>query len=77
MIIDVPRIALLVDTDWLKRYSADFLFSKKRLVFKSRGQKLSIPIKYQQPIESFNYKSKEYKVNTAEWKYDDKGVKRI
>src|SRR6266540_2091064 len=41
MVIDASRAALLVGTDWLKRYSADLLFSKKRLVFESRGQKLS------------------------------------
>ena len=46
MVIDVPRAALLVGTDWLRRYSADLLFSKKKLVFESRGQKLSIPIEY-------------------------------
>ena len=36
MVIDTPRAALLVGTDWLRRYSADLLFSKKRLIFKSR-----------------------------------------
>ena len=46
MVIDAPRAALLVGTDWLRRYSADLLFSKKRLVFKSRGQKLSMLIEY-------------------------------
>ncbi len=46
MVIDTPRVALLVGTDLLRRYSADLLFSKKRLVFESRGQKLSTPIKY-------------------------------
>ena len=37
IIIDASRVTLLVGTDWLKRYSADLLFSKKRLVFESRG----------------------------------------
>src|SRR6266542_2986700 len=77
MVIDAPRAALLVGTDWLRRYSADLLFSKKRLVFKSRGQKLSTPIEYNQPIGSPNYKPEEYEVNTAEWEYDSKGVRRI
>src|SRR6266496_6543007 len=71
MIIDAPRAALLVDTDWLRRYSADLLFSKKRLVFKSRGQKLSTLIEYSQPIGSSNHKSEEYEVNIAEWEYDN------
>jgi len=66
MIIDASRAALLVSTDWLRRYSADLLFNKKRLVFESRGQKLSIPIEYNQPIGSSNHKSEEYEVNTAE-----------
>src|SRR6266498_5667376 len=77
MVIDAFRAALLVDTDWLIRYLADFLFSKKRLVFESRGQKLSILIEYNQPIGSPNYKPEEYEVNTTEWKYDSKGVKRV
>ena len=46
MVIDVPKAALLVGIDWLRKYSADLLFSKKRLVFESRGQKLSILIEY-------------------------------
>ena len=46
MVIDASKAALLVGTNWLRRYSADLLFSKKRLVFKSRGQKLSTPIEY-------------------------------
>ena len=46
MIIDAPRAALLVGTDWLRRYSADLFFNKKRLIFESRGQKLSTPIEY-------------------------------
>ncbi len=46
MVIDVPRAALLVGTNWLRRYSANLFFSKKRLVFKSKGQKLSTPIEY-------------------------------
>ena len=46
MVIDAPRAALLVDIDWLRKYSADLLFNKKRLVFERRGQKLSIPIEY-------------------------------
>src|SRR6266540_7414959 len=77
MVIDAPRAALLVGTDWLRRYSADLLFSKKRLVFKNRGQKLSMPIEYNQPIRSPNYKPEEYEVNTAEWEYDNKSVKRV
>ena len=77
MVIDAPRAALLVGTDWLRRYSADLLFSKKRLVFESRGQKLSTPIEYNQPIGSPNHKPEEYEVNTAEWEYDDKGIQKI
>ena len=77
MVIDAPRAALLVGTDCLRRYSADLLFSKKRLVFKSRGQKLSIPIKYNQPLRSPNHKLEEYEVNTAEWEYDNKGVRKV
>src|SRR6266540_265968 len=77
MVIDVPRTALLVDTDWLRRYSADLFFSKKRLVFESRGQKLSMPIEYNQPIRSLNHRPKEYKVNTTKWEYDNKGVRRV
>jgi len=65
MVIDTPRVILLVDTDWLRRYSVDLLFSKKRIVFKSREQKLSILIKYDQTIRSLNHKSEEYEVNTA------------
>ncbi len=37
MVIDAPRAVLLIGTDWLRRYSADLLFSKKKLVFESRG----------------------------------------
>jgi len=37
MIINASRVALLVGTDWLKRYLADFFFSKKKLVFESKG----------------------------------------
>src|SRR6266508_5219263 len=77
MVIDASRAALLVGTDWLRRYSADLLFSKKRLVFESRGQKLSTPIEYNQPIRSPNHKPEEYEVNTAEWKYDNKGIRRL
>src|SRR6266540_3472067 len=77
MVIDAPRAALLVGTDWLRRYSADLLFSKKRLVFKSRGQKLSTPIEYNQPIGSPNHKPEEYEVNTAEWEHDDKGIQKV
>src|SRR6266540_3796905 len=66
MVIDASRAALLVGTDWLRRYSADLLFSKKRLVFESRGQKFSTLIEYNQPLESSNHKSEEYEVNTAE-----------
>src|SRR6266540_284993 len=77
MVIDASRAALLVGTDWLRRYSADFLFSKKRLVFKSRRQKLNTPIEYNQPIRSSNHKPEEYEVNTAEWEYDDKDVRRV
>jgi len=77
MVIDTSRAALLVSTDWLRRYSADLLFSKKRLVFESRGQKLSIPIEYNQPIGSLNHKLEEYKINTAEWKYDRKGIRKV
>ena len=36
-----------------------------------------MPIKYNQPIRSPNHKPKEYEVNTANWKYDDKGVRRV
>ena len=46
MVIDASRAALLVGTDWLRRYSADLLFSKKRLVFENRGQKLGTLIEY-------------------------------
>ena len=77
MVIDASRAALLIGTDWLRRYSADLFFSKKRLVFKSRGQKLSTPIEYNQPIRSPNHKPKEYEVNMAEWEYDNKGIRRV
>ena len=77
IVIDAPRAALLVGTDWLRRYSANLLFSKKRLVFKSRGQKLSTPIEYNQPLGSPNHGPEEYEVNTAEWKYDNKGIRRV
>ena len=77
MVIDASRAALLVGTDWLRRYSADLLFSKKRLVFESRGQKLSTPIEYNQLIGSPNHRPEEYEVNTAEWKYNNKDVRRI
>src|SRR6266511_1414957 len=77
MVIDAPRAALLIDTDWLRRYSANLLFNKKRLVFESRGQKLSTPIEYNQSIGSPNHKPEEYEVNTAEWEYDDKGIRKI
>jgi len=53
------------------------LFSKKRLVFESRGQKLSMPIEYNQPLESPNHKPEEYEVNTAEWEYDEKGIRKV
>ena len=69
--IDALRVALLVGTDWLKRYLANLLFSKKRFNFRSKGQKLSTPIEYDQLIRSFNHKSEKYKVNTAELKYND------
>jgi len=36
MIIDVLRATLLIGTDWLRRYSADLLFSKKKLVFENK-----------------------------------------
>src|SRR6266498_4623873 len=77
MVIDASRAALLVGTDWLRRYSADLLFSKKRLVFENKGQKFSIPIEYNQPIGSPNHKPEEYEVNTAEWEYDDKGIRKV
>src|SRR6266540_3001531 len=77
MVIDAPRAALLVGTDWLRRYSADLLFSRKRLVFESRGQKLSTLIEYNQPIRSPNHKLEEYEVNMAEWEYDNKGIRRV
>jgi len=63
MVIDASRTTLLVGTNWLRRYSANLLFSKKRLVFKSKGQKLSIPIEYNQLIRNPNHKSEEYEVN--------------
>ncbi len=66
MVIDVPRAILLVGTDWLKRYSADLLFSKKKLIFESKEQKLSTLIKYNQSIRSPNHKPKKYKVNITE-----------
>src|SRR6266498_1201741 len=77
MVIDASRAALLVGTDWLRRYSADLLFSKKKLVFESRGQKLSTSIEYNQPIKSPNYKPEEYEVNTTKWEYNDKGIRRV
>jgi len=77
MIIDTLRIALLVENDWFRRYLVDFLFSKKKLVFKSRGQKLSTSIEYNQPIRNLNHKLEEYKVNMTEWEYNSKGVKRV
>ena len=77
MVIDAPRVALLVGTDWLKRYSINLLFSKKRLIFESRGQKLSIPIKYDQTIKSLNHKLEKYEVNTAEWEHDSKGIRKV
>ncbi len=77
MVIDAPRAALLVGTDWLRRYSADLLFSKKRLVFESREQKLSTPIEYNQPIRSPNHKPEEYEINTAEWEYDSRDVRKV
>src|SRR6266542_4202837 len=77
MVIDAPRAVLLVGTDWLRRYSADLLFSMKRLVFENRGQKLSTSIEYNQPIGSSNHKPEEYEVNTAEWEYDNKGIRRV
>ncbi len=46
MVIDASKAALLVGTNWLRKYLVDLLFSKKRLVFESRKQKLSIPIEY-------------------------------
>src|SRR6266542_3261479 len=77
IVIDAPKAALLVGTDWLRRYSADLLFSKKRLIFESRGQKLSTPIEYNQPLGSLNHKLEEYEVNTAEWEYDNKGIWKV
>src|SRR6266542_3377689 len=77
IVIDAPRAALLVGTDWLRRYLADLLFSKKRLVFESKGQKLSIPIEYNQSIRSPNHKPEKYEVNIAEWEYDNKGIRRV
>src|SRR6266545_2863100 len=77
MVIDAPRAALLVGTDWLRRYSADLLFSKKRRDFESRGQKLSTPIEYNQPIGSPNHKPEEYEVNMVEWEYDSKGIRKV
>src|SRR6266540_3065290 len=77
MVIDASRAALLVGTDWLRRYSVNLLFSKKRLVFESREQKLSTPIEYNQPIRSPNHKPEEYEVNTAEWEYDSKGIRKV
>src|SRR6266540_6206145 len=77
MVIDASRAALLVSTDWLRRYSADLLFSKKRLVFESREQKLSTPIEYNQLLGSPNHKPEEYEVNTAEWEYDSKGIRKV
>ncbi len=65
MVIDASRATLLVDTDWLRRYLVDLLFSKKKLVFESKEQKLSTPIEYNQPIRNPNHKLKEYKVNIA------------
>ena len=49
----------------------------KRLVFESRRQKLSTPIKYNQPIRSPNHKPEKYEVNTTEWEYDNKGIQRV
>ncbi len=66
MVIDASRAALLVDTDWLRKYSTNLLFSKKRLVFESRKQKLSMPIEYNQPLGSPNHKPEEYEINIAE-----------
>jgi len=54
IIIDAFRAALLIGTDWLRRYSVDLLFSKRKLVFENKEQKLSIPIKYNQLIRSSN-----------------------
>jgi len=65
MIIDVLKAALLVGTDWLRRYSADLFFSKKRLVFENKEQKISISIEYNQPIRSLNHKPEKYEINTA------------
>ncbi len=36
IVIDTSRTALLVGIDWFRRYSVDFLFSRKRLVFENR-----------------------------------------
>ncbi|SRR6266498_503105 len=66
MVIDVPRAALLVGTDWLRRYLVNLLFSKKKLIFESRGQKLSSPIEYNQPIRNSNHSPEEYEVNITE-----------
>jgi len=77
MVIDVLRAVLLIDTDWLRRYVTDFLFSKKRLIFESKGQKLSTSIEYNQLIRSSNYKPEEYEVNMVKWKYDSKGIRRV
>ncbi len=36
IVINAFRAELLVGTNWLRRYSADLFFNKKRLVFKSK-----------------------------------------
>jgi len=77
MVIDASRTALLVDTDWLRRYSVDLFFNRKKLVFKNRKQKLSTLIEYNQFIKSSNHKFEEYEVNTAKWEYDSKGIRKV
>ena len=76
IVIDTPRVVLLVETDWLRRYLADLLFSKKRLVLESSGQKLSTLIEYDQTIRSPNHKLEKYEVNTTEWEYDGKALEK-
>ncbi len=36
-----------------------------------------MPIEYNQLIESLNYKLEEYEINTVEWEYDNKGIRKI
>ncbi len=55
----------------------DLLFIKKRLIFESRGQKLSTPIEYNQSIESPNHKPEEYEVNMIKWEYNASRVVKL